>query len=223
MITLECGAAGSNSRAMMLTGRHASAFAVLSMSTQALLLGQCAIRESRINVWRIPPAYARLLDRVHCRAPALTFKRSTVLDRRLQCVESRVRGHRAKCFMLVCLQFRNDANCDTTWTELDDAFKRLQVRQPDAEQPAVPTDPVESRENQLHNAASSFFVDALERQPQPRVSQTRDSNTINDLDAHRLFLGRCNGAERLYKVFCLISSPGADDTSWVRLQFGPVA
>lgn len=112
----------------------------------------------------------------------------------------------------------NGQEFQTSRTEVEDAFMRLQVKQRHEELPKTRRNGDVGLELNSNTTSSTTVVERanVQPQPQPSASQTPEDSIIDDLDAHRLFLGRCNGAEQFYKVFVLLSSPGAEDTSWVR-------
>lgn len=101
---------------------------------------------------------------------------------------------------------------------LEDAFQRLHC-QSDATAPASRLQDDSSR----LDIKAEDNVDATghieEKNNFESQLRTPRGDTIDDDDVHRLFLGRCPNAEALYKVFILLSSPDADDTSWVRVPF----
>lgn len=121
------------------------------------------------------------------------------------------------------MQFRNESESDASWIDVEQAFHRLHVQQPSAG--PVGTSQQEGTDEAKPCTTSSVALSCAEDalQPAPSCSPIHtngdDTGTINDLDVYRVFLGRCLDAESTFKVFCLLSSPGLKDTSWVRCLF----
>eukprot|EP00892_Ulva_mutabilis_P011175 jgi/Ulvmu1/842/UM010_0216.1 len=119
------------------------------------------------------------------------------------------------------VDWKFQSQSSTTWVDVEHTFKGLTVQQRDGASAITP------RESTGQNGSNGQTVLSMElsegpteqTQPSTPLSSSREpEDIINDLDAYRVFLGRCNDAETAFKIFVLLSSPGLKDTSWGPLK-----